>query len=118
MSRNKTLAEDAHGITPNQQTHSTNDALGDWRSESLARIRSLIKQADPEVVEEMKWVKPSNPFGVPVWSHNGIVCNGESHKEKVEFSFAKGASLSDPAGLFNSSLDGNTRRAIDTRFSN
>jgi len=80
--------------------------LGDWRGETLARVRELIKEADPEVVEEWKWRNP-------VWSHDGIVCTGESYKDKVKMTFAKGASLDDPAGLFNSSLGGNTRRAID-----
>jgi hypothetical protein len=81
----------------------------------LARIRALIKQADPQVVEECKWVKPSNPWGVPVWSHDGIICTGEPHKSVVKMTFAKGAFLDDPAGLFNSSLEGNLRRAIDIR---
>ena len=81
--------------------------------EMLARIRALIKQADPDVVEECKWVKPSNPWGVPVWSHDGIICTGESYKDVVKLTFAKGASLTDPSGLFNSSLEGNVRRAID-----
>jgi hypothetical protein len=86
----------------------------DWRSEVLARVRKLIQQADPEVVEEVKWRKPSNGMrGVPVWSHGGIICTGETYKSVVKLTFAKGASLPDPAGLFNSSLDGNTRRAID-----
>src|SRR5256886_10710395 len=79
----------------------------------LARIRMLIKQADPEVVEEVKWRKPSNPAGVPVWSHDGLICTGETYKTVVKMTFAKGASLEDPSGLFNSSLEGNTRRAID-----
>lgn len=83
------------------------EELGDWRGAMLARIRALIKQADPEVVEEWKW------RGVPVWSHDGIICTGETYKNAVKMTFAKGASLADPAGLFNSSLDGNTRRAID-----
>lgn len=87
--------------------------LTDWRGETLSRIRALIKQADPEVTEEVKWIKPSNPLGVPVWEHAGIICTGETYKDKVKFTFAKGASLDDPAGLFNSSLDGGTRRAID-----
>jgi len=88
--------------------------LNDWRGEMLARIRMLIKQADPEVVEEMKWRKPSNAMrGVPVWSHAGIICTGETYKNAVKMTFAKGASLPDPKGLFNSSLEGNTRRAID-----
>ena len=81
--------------------------LGDWRGEMLAKVRALIKQADPAVLEEWKWM------GTPVWSHDGILCTGESYKQKVKLTFAKGASLTDPAGLFNSSLDGNTRRAID-----
>lgn len=85
----------------------------DWRGETLSRMRRLIKQADPEVVEEIKWRKPSNPAGVPVWSHDGIICTGEAFKGKVKLTFAKGASLDDPAGLFNASLAGNARRAID-----
>ena len=88
--------------------------LSDWRSEMLGRVRTLIQQADPEVVEEVKWRKPSNGMlGVPVWSHAGIICTGETYKTAVKLTFAKGASLEDPAGLFNSSLEGNTRRAID-----
>jgi hypothetical protein len=87
--------------------------LSDWRGEMLARIGRLIKQADPEVVEELKWVKPSNPGGVPVWSHAGMICTGETYKNVVKMTFAKGASLEDPSGLFNSSLEGKTRRAID-----
>jgi hypothetical protein len=86
--------------------------LGDWRGETLGRMRKLIKEADPDVVEEWKWVKASSP-GTPVWSHDGIICTGESYKSTVKLTFAKGASLKDPAKLFNSSLDGNTRRAID-----
>ena len=86
--------------------------LGDWRGKTLARMRALIKAADPDVVEEWKWVKPTRP-GTPVWSHDGIICTGESYKNVVKLTFAKGASLSDPAALFNSSLDGNVRRAID-----
>ena len=85
----------------------------DWRSEALARIRTLISEADPEVVEEVKWRKPSNPAGVPVWSHDGMICTGEKYKDKVKLTFAYGASLEDPKRLFNSSLEGNTRRAID-----
>ncbi len=87
--------------------------LGDWRGEMLARIRTLIKEADPEVVEVVKWQKPTNPAGVPVWEHNGIICTGETYKDKVKLTFDKGASLGDPSGLFNSSLEGNVRRAID-----
>src|SRR3954466_11343146 len=86
--------------------------LGDWRGETLSRMRGLIKEADPEVVEEWKWVKATTP-GTPVWSHDGIICTGESYKQVVKLTFAKGASLKDPARLFNSSLDGNVRRAID-----
>ena len=88
-------------------------ALGDWRGEMLERIRALIKQADPDVVEELKWRKPSNPAGVPVWSHDGIICTGETYKDKVKLTFAYGASLADPKRLFNASLEGGTRRAID-----
>jgi hypothetical protein len=87
--------------------------VGDWRSEMLARVRSLIKEADPGAIEVMKWQKPSNPSGVPVWEHAGILCTGETYKDKVKLTFARGASLDDPSGLFNSSLEGNTRRAID-----
>src|SRR5438874_9415720 len=86
--------------------------LGDWRGQSLARMRKLIKEADPDVVEEWKWVKKTKP-GTPVWSHDGIICTGESYKNVVKLTFAKGASLKDPARLFNSSLDGKVRRAID-----
>jgi hypothetical protein len=86
--------------------------LGDWRGKMLSQIRTLIKQADPEVVEEWKWVKPTNP-GTPVWSHDGLICTGETYKNVVKMTFAKGAALGDPSGLFNSSLGGNTRRAID-----
>ncbi len=85
----------------------------DWRTETLDRMRKLIKQADPDVVEEIKWRKPSSPDGVPTWSHDGILCTGETYKTAVKMTFFKGASLDDPSGLFNSSLDGNTRRAID-----
>ncbi len=88
-----------------------NDA--DWRGEMLARIRALIRKADPDVVEEVKWRKPSNPAGVPVWSHGGFLCTGETYKSVVKLTFTKGASLPDPSRLFNSSLEGNTRRAID-----
>lgn len=88
-------------------------ALGDWRGEMLAHIRKLIHAADADVVEEIKWRKPSNPSGVPVWSHAGILCTGETYSDKVKLTFAKGASLPDPSGLFNASLDGNVRRAID-----
>ncbi|HET8750688.1 MAG TPA: DUF1801 domain-containing protein [Sphingomicrobium sp.] len=93
-------------------------ALGDWRGATLARVRRLIHGADPDVVEEMKWRKPSNPAGVPTWSHGGIVCTGETYKDKVKLTFARGAALPDPSGLFNASLDAGTRRAIDIREGN
>jgi hypothetical protein len=86
--------------------------LGDWRGKTLSRMRALIREADPDVVEEWKWVKPTRP-GTPVWSHDGIICTGESYKNVVKLTFARGASLKDPARLFNSNLDGNVRRAID-----
>jgi hypothetical protein len=88
--------------------------LGDWRGETLARVRELIRDADPDIQEEWKWEKPKSP-GIPVWSHDGIVCTGESYKEVVKLTFARGASIKDPKKLFNSSLEGNTRRAIDLR---
>jgi hypothetical protein len=96
------------GDSPSQLIDARIAALGDWRGETLARVRALVKQADPEVVEEWKW------RGVPVWSHAGIICTGETYKDKVKLTFAKGASLEGPSGLFNSSLDGNVRRAIDS----
>ncbi|HEX9645776.1 MAG TPA: DUF1801 domain-containing protein [Acidimicrobiia bacterium] len=89
--------------------------LGDWRGETLSTMRKLIREADPDVVEEVKWVKPSTPAGVPTWSHDGIICTGETYKATVKLTFANGASLEDPGGLFNSSLGGNMRRAIDIR---
>ena len=89
--------------------------MTDWRSEKLDRIRELIRQADPDSVEEVKWRKPSNPDGVPTWSNNGILCTGETYKDKVKLTFARGASLDDPAGLFNASMDAGTRRAIDIK---
>jgi hypothetical protein len=91
------------------------ESARDWREETLARMRALILEADPEMTEERKWKKPSNPEGVAVWSRNGIVCTGEMYKAAVKLTFAKGASIPDPSGLFNSSLEGNTRRAIDIR---
>jgi len=100
--------------SPSQLIDARIRELDDWRGEMLSRVRTLIKQADPEVVEEVKWRKPSNSMsGVPVWSHGGILCTGETYKDKVKLTFAKGASLDDPSGLFNSSLEGNSRRAID-----
>ena len=102
------------GDSPSQLIDTRIKELGDWRSETLARVRGLIQEADPEVVEEVKWRKPSNSMlGVPVWSHAGIICTGETYKAVVKLTFAKGASLKDPSGLFNSSLEGNVRRAID-----
>lgn len=90
-------------------------SLGDWRGEVLGRIRMLINEADPDVIETVKWRKPSNPAGVPVWEHAGMLCTGETYKDKVKLTFARGASLEDPSNLFNSSLDGGTRRALDIR---
>jgi hypothetical protein len=88
-------------------------SLGDWRGATLARVRRLIREADPGVVEGVKWRKPSNPAGVPVWEHAGLICTGETYKDKIKLTFARGAALEDPFGLFNSSLTGGTRRAID-----
>lgn len=88
-------------------------SLGDWRGKTLARLREMIREADPEMAETVKWRMPRNPTGVPVWEHAGIVCTGETYKDKVKLTFAQGAALSDPSGLFNSSLDGNLRRALD-----
>jgi len=107
MKKAKSSATEAS--SPSQLIDARIKDLGDWRGVTLARIRTLIKQADPEVVEEWKW------RGVPVWSHAGIICTGETYKSVVKMTFAKGASLEDPSGLFNSSLEGNTRRAIDVR---
>ncbi|SDP26655.1 hypothetical protein SAMN04488061_2668 [Filomicrobium insigne] len=99
--------------SPSQLIDAKIEALDDWRGAMLVRVRSVIKKADPEIVEEVKWRKPSNPNGVPVWEHSGIICTGETYKDKVKLTFAKGASLDDPSGLFNASLEGNARRAID-----
>ena len=99
-------------VTPSQQIDAKIEELGDWRGDTLARLRSLIKDADPDAVEEWKWVKPSSG-GTAVWSHDGGICTGEVYKDKVKLTFFKGASLADPAKLFNSSLDGKVRRAID-----
>ena len=108
MAKRKSGSEDGKGgDSPSQLIDARIKELSDWRGETLARIRELIKQADPDVVEEWKW------RGVPVWSHAGMICTGETYKDRVKMTFAKGASLEDPSGLFNSSLDGNTRRAID-----
>lgn len=100
--------------TAKKKTASKKSAL-DWRTQTLARIRAMIEDAAPEATEEAKWKKPSNPAGVPTWSQGGIICTGETYKNKIKLTFAKGAALRDPAGLFNASLDGGTRRAIDIR---
>jgi hypothetical protein len=97
------------------QKNTESKQVTDWRSRTLERVRRLIKQADPDAVEEIKWRKPSNPAGVPVWSHDGMICTGETYKSVVKLTFANGAALEDPSGLFNSSLEGNVRRAIDIR---
>jgi len=112
MKKQRGVDEGQRGGSPSQRIDAKIKELSDWRGETLARIRMLIKRADPRVVEEWKWVKPSNP-GTAVWSHDGIICTGETYKDKVKMTFANGASLPDPSGLFNSSLEGNTRRAID-----
>jgi hypothetical protein len=110
MKKSKSGAEKENGkVSPSQLIDGRIQEFDDWRGATLARVRALIKQADPEVVEEWKW------RGVPVWSHAGIICTGETYKAVVKMTFAKGASLEDPTGLFNSSLEGNTRRAIDFR---
>jgi hypothetical protein len=113
MKKSKSSGKEGNGEdSPSQRIEARIKELSDWRGETLARVRDLVKQADPEVVEEWKWRKPSHP-GVPVWSHAGMICTGETYKDAVKLTFAKGASLEDPSGLFNSSLEGNTRRAID-----
>jgi len=109
------MTDEATSMTDSELIDAKIEQLGDWRGEMLVKARSLIKQADPGVVEEVKWRKPNNPSGVPTWSHDGIICTGETYKDKVKLTFARGASLEDPSALFNSSLDGNTRRAIDIR---
>jgi len=114
MKKAKTSSKQGKEDSPAQPINAIYHEPPDWREETLAHVRSLIKEADPEVVEEMKWRKPSNAMrGVPVWSHGGILCTGETYKNAVKLTFAKGAALDDPFGLFNSSLEGNTRRAID-----
>ena len=115
MKQNKTRSKQGKGeASPSQLIDARIEKLGDWRGETLARVRKLIKQPDPDVVEAVKWRKPSNAMrGVPVWEHAGIICTGETYKAVVKLTFAKGAALEDPSRLFNASLDGNTRRAID-----
>jgi hypothetical protein len=101
--------------TASEQIDSKIASLGDWRGATLARLRRLIRESDPDIVEGVKWRKPSNPAGVPVWERGGIICTGETYKDKVKLTFARGALLDDPSGLFNASLEGGTRRAIDLR---
>ena len=114
MKKTKSVSKEAKADSPSRLIEARIKKLGDWRGETLARVRAIIKQADPDVVEEVKWKKPSNAMlGVPVWEHDGIICTGETYKAMVKMTFAKGAALADPAGLFNSSLEGNVRRAID-----
>ena len=111
---------DAKDQMPNNETNASKQIderireLGDWRGKTLSKVRGIIKEADPDIVEEWKWVKPTNP-GTPVWSHNGGICTGETYKNVVKLTFFKGAALDDPSGLFNSSLDGKVRRAIDIK---
>ena len=114
MKKTKTTSKAGKAAaSPSQLIDARIKKLGDWRGEMLARVRKIIRQADPDVVEEVKWRKPSSPLGVPVWEHDGIICTGETYKAIVKLTFAKGAALEDPSGLFNSSLEGNVRRAID-----
>jgi hypothetical protein len=114
MKKSKSGSKGEKGeASPSQLIDTRIRELSDWRGETLAWVRSLIKEADPDVVEEVKWRKPSSPLGVPVWEHDGIICTGETYKDKVKLTFARGAALKDPSGLFNSSLEGNVRRAID-----
>src|SRR3954462_3334864 len=115
MTQSKTASKDPEGAdSPARLIDARIKELKDWRGETLAHVRALIKQADPDVVEEVKWKRPSNGMrGVPVWEHDGIICTGETYKAVVKLTFANGAALEDPSGLFNASLEGNTRRAID-----
>lgn len=107
------MEDDISAETPSRLIDERIAALGDWRGEALARVRALIREADPEVVETVKWRTPTNPKGVLVWEHAGILCTGQTYKDKVKLTFAKGPALEDPSGLLNCSLDGNTRRAIE-----
>jgi hypothetical protein len=111
MTKNKTNTNDTN-TNASKAIDGRIEELGDWRGETLGRVRAVIRAADPEIVEEWKWVKPTNP-GVPVWAHNGGICTGEVYKNAVKLTFFKGAALDDPSGLFNSSLEGKVRRAID-----
>ena len=115
VTKSKSGAKEAKAAaSPSQLIDARIKAMGDWRGETLARVRALIREADPDVVEDVKWRKPSNGMlGVPVWEHDGIICTGETYKAVVKLTFANGAALKDPSDLFNSSLDGNVRRAID-----
>ncbi len=116
VKKSKSGAKDGTGRdNPSELIDARIAKLGDWRGETLALARKLIREADPDVVEDVKWRKPTNPMGVPVWEHAGIICTGETYKDKVKLTFVNGAALDDPSGLFNSSLDGNVRRAIDFR---
>ena len=115
MTKHGSASKEARGEeSPSREIDAKIKDLGDWRGEVLARVRKLIKEADPNVVEDVKWRKPSNGMrGVPVWEHDGLICTGETYKAAVKLTFAKGAAVADPSGLFNASLDGNVRRAID-----
>jgi hypothetical protein len=114
MKRKSGANESKEGGSPSRLIDAKIKKLSDWRGETLARVRAVIKQADQEVVEEVKWRKPSNSMlGVPVWEHDGIICTGETYKNAVKLTFARGAALADPSSIFNSSLEGNVRRAID-----
>src|SRR4029077_3829637 len=115
MKKSKTVSTEAKAApSPSHLIDARIAALADWRGKTLARVRALIKEADAQIAEDVKWRKPSNAMrGVPVWEHDGIICTGETYKDKVKLTFARGATLKDPAGLFNASLDGNVRRAID-----
>jgi hypothetical protein len=109
------MTDTEDGLPPSECIDARIEELGDWRAEKLARVRALIHQAEPDVIETVKWRKPSNPHGVPVWESHGIICTGETYKDKVKITFARGAALDDPDGLFNASLSAGTRRAIDLR---
>jgi hypothetical protein len=111
--KNSKSGEGSLRASPSELIDAKLEKLDDWRGKVLARMRALIKEADPDVLEEVKWRKPSNPAGVPVWEHEGILCTGETYKGKVKLTFAKGASLDDPSGLFNGNLNGHVMRAID-----
>lgn len=116
MTKSPTGSKDGNATaSPSDLINARIRELDDWRGATLARVRNLIREAHPEVVETVKWRKPSNPSGVPVWEHAGIVCTGETYRDKVKLTFARGAALDDPSGLFNASLTGKTRRAIDLR---